>query len=88
MDSQKNKRYLVTFKAQFQKDVPGNPVAYTTETHESDVELSWNGYDVVGLRRVLETYARDTYEIKEYAKVNIVITFIFELKENPNGIKS
>lgn len=86
MDSQKkDSRYLIGFEVAFNKDVPGNPVAVTSERHKMDVELTWNGYDVPGLRHTLKTYARDTLMIKEYTEIAVVITFALELKENPNA---
>jgi hypothetical protein len=85
MDSSKNSRYLIGFEVAYKKDIPCNPIAFTNERHKMDLEVSWNGYDVPGLRHILEKYARDRLSIREYTDVAVVITFALELKENPNA---
>ena len=86
MESQKkDSRYLIGFEIAYKKDIPCNPIAFTNARRKMDLEVCWNGYDVLSLRNILEKYARDRLSIGEYTKVAVVITFALELKETPNA---
>lgn len=76
-------RYLVSFVAQYNEDIPNNPVAVIQRKEELDLELKWNGWDVPELKDTLRKYAKDLLKVGEYTEMAIVIKSIFELKRKP-----